>query len=253
MIWVRFSRSMAALQPGDLERGPHDLLRHLHAEGRVPGDLCGLGVRDPGEGVGGDDVDDEADAVRLLGVDDATGEHELLGPGGADDAGEEPARADVAGAEPDADEGGVEPRLGGGEADVAAQDEGEPASAGGTVDRCDDRLAEAPELGDERGDLLLDGEALLDPATAVSGRRGLAVAAEVEAGAEPAPCAGEDDHPAVGVASRFVERVVEGRDEAGVHGVEPVGPVEGDRRDARRVAGFEQDGRFGRGGHGCGP
>ena len=56
---------------GDLERRPHALLGELHSPRRERGDLLGRLERALGERVLRDDVGDEADAQRLLGVERA--------------------------------------------------------------------------------------------------------------------------------------------------------------------------------------
>ena len=71
----------------------------------------------------------------------------------------------------------------GGDADVGAEHERESAAGGRAVHRRDDRLGQRPQVRDERGDVLLHGEARLGRAEAL-GVRARAVAAEVEAGAE---------------------------------------------------------------------
>ena len=128
MICWRFSRSMAACMPGDLQRRPHALLGEGHAERRVEHDLVGLGVGRVEQRVVGHDLGDEPDAAGLVGVEHPAGEHQLLGPGGTDEPRQQPAGADVARRQPDADEGGVEAGRGRGDADVGAEHEGEAAT-----------------------------------------------------------------------------------------------------------------------------
>src|SRR5439155_6262170 len=70
---------------------------------------------------------------------------------------------------------------------------------------------------------------------------------EVEAGAEPAPRAGEDRDPAFAVVLDGVEGLVQIVDELSAHRVQPLRPIESEERDA--VA----DGLAADGGHGSLP
>ena len=132
--------------------------------------------------------------MRLLGFEDPAGEHQLLRAGRADEARQEPARADVACRQADADERRVELRRACGEADVGAEHEGEATTGGGAVDRGDHRLRQRAQVRDQRGDVLLHRERR--PASDRGARcaGAAAVAAEVEAGAEAASRAREDHH-----------------------------------------------------------
>ena len=57
------------------------------------------------------------------------------------------------------------------DADVGAEHEREPAAGGGPVDRGDDRLRQRAQVRDQRGDVLLHGEARLRAAEALGVRR----------------------------------------------------------------------------------
>jgi hypothetical protein len=90
----------------------------------------------------GHHAQDEPDAVSLVGVNQTTGQHELPGPRGPDQAGQQPAHPDVASREAEADEGDVEARRGAGNANVAGQGQGEATSGRRTVDGGNDRLGQ---------------------------------------------------------------------------------------------------------------
>ena len=89
---------------------------------------------------------------------------------------------------------------GGGVADVAAEAEREPEAGGGAVDGGDDGLRQRAQAEHELGHVLLVVEAVARQIAFVVGGRG-AVAAQVDAGAEAAPGAGEDHR-----AARAIER-----------------------------------------------
>ena len=72
---------------------------------------------------------------------------------------QQPRGADVARRQADLDERGRELRRLGGEAHIGAEHERESPAGGRAVDRGDDRLRERAQVRDQRGDVLLHGEA----------------------------------------------------------------------------------------------
>ena len=156
MICWRSSYSTAACSDGISSARPHAALGQAHAPWRERGDLLGGLERAPGSPAV-DDVGDEADPQRLLGVDPAPGEHQLVRARGADQAGQQPARAHVAVRDADVDEGRAEHRLGLGVADVAAERQREAEAGGRAVDGRDHRLRQRAQLEDERRHVLLVG------------------------------------------------------------------------------------------------
>lgn len=106
-----------------------------------------------------------------------------------------------------------------GERDLEAGGDGEPG------DRADDGLAAALHLGDGVGRVVLD-VALED----LFRRR------EVDAGAEGAAAAGENDGSHRRVVVEAAERAGEGHHHGTGERVEGLGPVDGDEGDARGVA-----------------
>ena len=85
-----------------------------------------------------------------------------------------------------------------------------PAAGGRTVDRGDDGLRQRAQVRDQRGDVLLHGEARLRAAEAL-GVRAPAVAAEVEPGAEAAPGPVSTTTRQAASVGDIVERVVQRR------------------------------------------
>ena len=120
----------AGLQAADLELAPHHLLGHPHADRAVGGDLLGDVERGVDDLAVGHDPADEADALGLVGVDEPAGEQQLEGGRRADEAGQQPAHADVAARQADADEGDVEAGRRRRHADVGGEGQGEPAAGG---------------------------------------------------------------------------------------------------------------------------
>ena len=97
-----------------------------------------------------------------------------------------------------------------GDADVRAEHEGEAAAGGRPVDGGDHRLGQRAQVRDEVGDEPLHGEAALGRSEVVAVRR-RPEAAEVEAGAEAPPGAGQDHDAGIGVDGDVVERRRAGR------------------------------------------
>lgn len=140
--------------------------------------------------------------------------------------------ADVAPGEPDAHESHVEAGRGAGDAHVAGQGEGEPATGGGTVDGRDHGLTERAQVGHERGDVLLGRETASRGAEAV-GARSVARPPQVQPGAEASPGAGKDDDSTGAISGRLVEGAMQVGHELVVHRIQALGPIQRDAGDAR--------------------
>nr|WP_199286972.1 hypothetical protein [Nocardioides houyundeii] len=177
---------------------------------------------------------DHAQGVGLRTGDHARGEEQVKRPGVADETGQQPGQP-LLGDQPTAREAGAELGLAGGEAQVAGEREDQPDAGAGAVDDADHRL------GDGAGDQELparhlDLVAVAEPAEDL----------QVGAGAEAAPRPGEQDDPDLVVVRGLVQPGREALLHRRVHGVEPVGTVEGDDADA------VLDGEGDRLGGGCG-
>lgn len=83
------------LQVGRVEVGPHDLLGHLHAEGRVAADQLRQLHRPIDDESIGDDVGDDTELECLRGVYLADCQHQLECTGCPDETGERVADPDV--------------------------------------------------------------------------------------------------------------------------------------------------------------
>ena len=93
-----------------------------------------------------------------VGVEDAPGEHQLLGPRRADQAGQQP-RVPMSHADrPMRMNAALNLADSRRQADVGAEHQGEPAAGGRAVDGGDDRLRQRAQVRDQRGDVLLHGE-----------------------------------------------------------------------------------------------
>ena len=100
--------------------------------------------------VGGDDLVDQADRQRLVGLDEPAGEDQVLGPARADQAGQP---LGAAGARDDAEQhlGLAERGVVGGDPDVGAQRELAAAAERVAGDRRDDGLGDPGDRGDRGG------------------------------------------------------------------------------------------------------
>ena len=231
------------LQAAGLEVGPHHLFGHPHAERAVGRDELG----DLHGGVDhvavGHDAADEAHRLGLGGIDEPAGQHHLERLRRAHESRQQPAHADVAARQADAHERHVELGRRGRHSHVATEGERQSSAGGGAVDGGDDRLRQGAHVRDELGDVLLrlHPRAHLTPALGVGRRTG---AAQVEAGAEPAAGAREDDDAALAVVARPFEGAVQIGDQLVRHGVEALGTIHGEQRDRRREA-LGQDGGHG--------
>src|SRR4051812_6288999 len=213
-----------------LERGPHALLGQPHAPRRQGGDLLGGLKRPVEQRIVIDHGRDEPDALGLLDVDAAAGEHELVRARRPDQPRQQPADRHVAVRHADVHERHPEDRAARRVADVAAEREGEAEPRGGAVERGDDRLRRVAQAHDQARHVLLVGEAIPRRVAAVVARR-VAVAAQVEAGAEPPPGAREHDGAARAIGGDGIELLVQRTAELGRHRVQPVGAVEREQPD----------------------
>ena len=180
---------------GDLERRPHALLGEPRAPRCPGGHLLGSLERPLQQPVVVDHVRDQADARRLVSVEAPAGEHQLVGAGGADQPRQQPARGHVAIRQADVDERGAEHGAARRVADVARARERDPEARRTAVHRGDHRLRRRAHLEDQPRHVLLVAEVVPRGVAAVVTRR-LAVAAQVDTGAEPTPGAGQDNRPA---------------------------------------------------------
>ena len=144
----------------------------------------------------GKDPVHETDAGAGLRVDPVGGEHELASPGGADEAGQQPVDAVVAG-EPDAGVAGGDESGGGRETDIAGEGDGEARPCRRAGQGGDGRHRQADEYAGEGALALLElehrfaGRALRVPAGAAAAAHAL----DVAAGAKGRPRPGEDERP----------------------------------------------------------
>jgi hypothetical protein len=180
----------------------------------------------------------EAHLERLFGREDAAGQQKVIGVGQADDARQQPGEA-VFGREVEAAMRGGELCAGLGEAQIRERRQHKPDAGRGPVHRGDDRFSDAEVVGEGRVEARIDpepglGDVLAD-ARIVAALFGVTLErAQIGAGAERVALriAGHDDHPHLWVVVSLVEQpTVFGVHPAGP-GVPPLGPGEGDRRDA---------------------
>jgi hypothetical protein len=171
----------------------------------------------------------EADPQRLLGVDDIREQDHLHGLGRADEAGKE-VRPPAVRDEPHPREGFEEARRVSRDAQVGGQRDVHPGSRRHAVDAADDRLLEPLHAEDAAVQALDEGA----PEIAVEERRrdDLAAALLIAARRERASGAGEDDHSHRGVGLELDEDALDLTHHGLVHGVERLGPVEGQGHDA---------------------
>ena len=145
-------------------------------------------------------------ALGARGVDEVARQQQLGRHRRADDARQEVADADVAGREPDADEGGVHARRLAGEPHVGGERQREPAAAGGALHGRDDRLRRPAHEHHELADRALRAQATLhraaDRAVAVT-----RVLLQVEPGAERSPGAAQHDHARLAIVVQPAEEV----------------------------------------------
>ena len=132
------------------------------------GDLAGEG--DSGRDVTARFADrvDEADAVRFLGADEATGEEQFGGAGGADDARQEIRHTHVAGGQADFDEHRAELGVRCCDPEIACECECEAAADGSALNRPDDGNPCLVDEGDEIAQVLLQDPERSDGAPAVT-------------------------------------------------------------------------------------
>ncbi len=119
-------------------------------------------------------------------------QHQLECTGCPDQAGKRVADPDVTATDTDLDELDTKARRGGGHPHVAGKGEGEPVPVGGSVDRGNHRLVQAPQLERQLGNAFLGPHTRARSAEPRCGRRG-PDGGQIEPRAEPAPGASEDD------------------------------------------------------------
>src|SRR3954470_22174067 len=215
---------------GQLERGPHALLGQPHAPRRQGGDLLGGLKRPVEQRVVIDHGRDEPDALGLLDVHAAAREHERVRARRSDQPGQQPADRHVAVRHADVHERHPEDRAARRVADVAPQRECQAEPGGRAVDRRDDRLRRLAQAHDQAGHVLLVGEAIPRRVAAVVARR-VAVAAQVEAGAEPPARTRQHHGAARAVGRNRGELLVQRPAQLRGHRVQPVRAVEGEEPD----------------------
>ena len=192
---------------------------------------CRPDLGDPGhllrELVGGNHLRDEAPRERLLRVEAPVRAHPLEGPRESEQPVQEPAPTGVRD-EADADEAWDEGRGARCHADVAGDRERETRPGCRPVHRRQDGLLEPADKAD--GGVVGGLEGLPDRPLQ------LGELAQVLAGAEPPPRAGDDNGAHRGIGS-LLERTAEGRVQVPVERVEDVRAVECDREDAALAGG----------------
>ncbi|HWW89732.1 MAG TPA: hypothetical protein VNY35_03000 [Solirubrobacteraceae bacterium] len=169
---------------------------------------------------------------RLLGVNPATREHQLVRARGADQPRQQPARAHVAVGHANVDEGHAEHRLPARVADVGREREREPEARRRPVDGGDHRLRQGAELKDQRGHVLLVCEPIARLVAAVVCGR-CSVPVQVEAGAEPPAGAGEDERATRALDGRPAQLLVQLLAQLGGHRIEMLRSVERDPAHVR--------------------
>jgi hypothetical protein len=168
----------------------------------------------------------EPDALGLRGVDVAAGEDDVRSARRPDEARQEVRHAGV-GAQPAAHVAGRHRGARGDEAQVAGERQPEARAGRGSVDGGDHRLL---AVAHREHPAPHPGQRVEAPdARALVGHRRLG---EVEPRAEAAPRAGDHDDAHVVVAPERVERRRQLLGQPGIHGVEPLGAVEGERAHA---------------------
>src|ERR1035437_1450994 len=186
-----------------------------------------------------DHVSDQPDPQSLLRVDPAPGEHQLVRARGADQAGKQPAGAHVAVGDPDVDERRPEHSLLARVADVAAKRQREPEAGRWSVDGCDHGLRERAQPEDQGGHVLLFAQPVAGLVAAVVAG-GRAVAVQVQARAEAAARAGQDDRATGAVDRGPAQLLVELLAELRGHRVELIRPVESEPANVRCGLVYEQ-------------
>ena len=125
--WLRFSSAIAASSDG-----ASTLVCRISLVRRIPNGLLAAISRasstaDVEQFLRGHDAVDDPEPEGVLGADQPAGEQQLGGVPEADDPRQQPGHANVATGEPDPDEGGVEARLRGGDANVGGERKPEAA------------------------------------------------------------------------------------------------------------------------------
>ena len=179
----------------------------------------------------GEDPVHKTDAGAGLRVDAVGGEHELAGPRGADEAGQQPVDAVVAG-EADARIAGGDEGGGGGKADVAGECDGEAGSGRGAGEGRDGRYRQSDEDAGEGALALLEiehrfaGRTLRVPAGAAAAAHALYVAARAKSRAGT----GEDERADGRVVPQAKDHAAKRRGQFVGEGVPGLRPIEGEGR-----------------------
>ena len=222
-IWLRSSMAMTCSRlPASMLALRHSLVRR-----RPSGELRSMSAASASAAffsfAVGDDARDQAQALGTRRVDEVAGEKELGGDRRADHPRQEVAHPDVAGGEPDANEGGVHARALAGDSYVGAERQREAAAAGRAVHAGDDRLRGAPHEHHQLADPALRPQARLNRAEAAAIACPLL---EIEPGAEGTAGAGEHDDARLAVVAERGEEVAQLVDQRAVHGVQRLGAVQ---------------------------
>src|SRR5262249_58646165 len=114
---------------------------------------------------------EQAEGAGALESEDAADQNEPGGSGDPNRGRQENVDADIAGREPDADEGGVHPCTLAGDADIGGERQCEAAAAGRAVHEADDRLAATPHAHHDLADAALAEEPGIGAAARRVGRR----------------------------------------------------------------------------------
>ena len=212
---------------GRVEVALEHALGRACGHGRPEGDLGGGFAGGGHQLVVRDAAVEQADVERFIGLDEAAGEDEFGGAGVADDAWQEPGHAGV-GRERALEEDGLEAGFFGADADVAGEREAHAGAGGDAVDGGDGGLVDCAEGEGLRADPaeFVEPRALAVGDAVLGGARG-----EVCAGAEAAPCAGDDQHAHVVVGAQLVGGGDHFVVQVAREGVELLGAIQRDRRD----------------------
>src|SRR6185369_6357678 len=201
-----------------------EAVRHGRPLGQPLGELQRLLL----ELLGGDHAVHEADPQRLLRVDDVGEQDQLHGLGRADEAREEVCPATVR-HETHAREHLAEARRVGRDAEIGGQGDVHAGSCGHAVDAADNRLRQPLHAEDAAVQALDERPAEI---ALEERRRALAAPLLIAARRECPAGAGEDDRSHGGVGFELDEDALDLAHHRLVHGVEGLGPVEREGRDA---------------------
>ena len=205
-------------------------LRQLHAERRQFGDPGRDLDRTRCETVGLDELADEPPPVGFVCRDGATGQHPIGGDAGSDDPGEVIAHAHLRSGQAEQDGGIAECRCRGADPDVGRQAQREPCADAWAVDGGDDGLRQIPDRLRQCRHRLLEPQPIDGRISRVGYPR--PEISHVDAGAETACCAGQDDGIHRCVVGHRCERLGEFAPHDVVDRVELLRPVQRQHNDA---------------------